>query len=172
MTVRVRAATSADAEAIRRVHVDSITGLGTESYTERQVEAWAAGCETADYEAPVESPKMTCLVAERDAIVGFATLDHTEPEEYVSDADAEVTAVYVTPNVARESVGSQLYTELEARARSHDFETLALSASRNAVPFYETHGYERVREYDHEFSAHLDTGVTGTVVEMVKQLSE
>lgn len=129
-------------------------------------------CETADYETPVESPEMTCLVAESDAIVGFAMLNHTDPEEYVSDADAEVTVVYVSPGVAREGVGSQLYTELEAGARSNDIETLALSVSRNAVPFYESHGNDRVREYDHEFSAYLDTGVTGTVVEMAKQLPE
>lgn len=171
MAVRVRDATTADTAAIRRVHVDSITGLGTESYTARQVEAWAEGCETADYETPVESPEMTCLVAERQAIVGFAVLDHTEPEAYAADADAEITAVYVTPDVVREGVGSRLYTELESRARSADIETLALSASRNAVAFYDAHGYDRVREYDHEFSAHVDTGVTGTVVEMAKQLS-
>jgi putative acetyltransferase len=172
MAVRVRTATTADTAAIRRVHVDSITGLGTESYTDRQVEAWAEGCETADYETPVESPEMTCLVAERDAIVGFAILNQTEPEDYTTDADAEVTAVYVTPDVAREGVGSKLYTELESRARATDIETLALSASRNAVSFYEAQGYERVREYDHEFSAHMNTGVTGTVVEMAKDLSE
>lgn len=81
-------------------------------------------------------------------------------------------AAYVSPGVAREDIGSQLSTELEARARSNNIETLALSASRNAVRFYESHGDDRVREYDHEFSAHLDTGVTGTVVEMAKQLPE
>jgi hypothetical protein len=43
-------------------------------------------------------------------------------------------------------------------------------ASLNAVPFYELHGYERVREHDHEFSGHGSTGVTGTVVEMKKEL--
>lgn len=32
---------------------------------------------------------MSCLVAESDAVVGFAMLDHTDPEAYVSDADAE-----------------------------------------------------------------------------------
>ncbi len=40
----------------------------------------------------------------------------------------------------------------------------------HAVPFYEWHGYERVREYMHEFSSHESIVVTGTVVEMKKNL--
>ncbi|XVH33258.1 GNAT family N-acetyltransferase (plasmid) [Haloferacaceae archaeon DSL9] len=84
--------------------------------------------------------------------------------------DAEVTGVYVHPSVARQGVGTRIYTELERRARTHDVQTVGLSASRNAVAFYEAHGYERVREYTHAFSSHESTGVTGTVVEMKKKL--
>ncbi len=170
MSVRVRPASTDDTAAIRAVHRRAITNLGTEAYTDQQVEAWARGCETADYEAPIDAPDMDCFVAEGDDIVGFATLNRTAPEEYASDADAEVTAVYVDPSVARSGVGTQLYETLEGSARSHDIDTLALSASRNAVPFYEVQGYRRVQEREHEFSPHLETDVTGTVVEMVKQL--
>jgi len=76
----------------------------------------------------------------------------------------------VLPSVARDGVGTEIYTELERRAREQAVAALGLSASLPAVPFYEVHGYERVTEYDHEFSSHEGTGVTGRVVEMRKEL--
>lgn len=84
--------------------------------------------------------------------------------------DAEVTGVYVHPSVARQGVGTKLCTELERATREAGFQTLGLSATLHAVPFYDWHGYEQVREYTHEFSSYESTGVTGTVVEMKKNL--
>lgn len=171
--MRVREATPADAEAVRAVHYRSIRDLGVAAYDEEQVEAWAAGCASADYE-PDPDAAGEYLVALRDGLlVGFGSLlaDET-PEEQTVDVDATVTAVYVDPSVARQGVGTALYEELEARARRRGATRLGLTASLPAVPFYEAMGYDRVREHDHEFSRHVDTGVTGTVVEMVKPLDD
>ncbi|MEM4780046.1 MAG: GNAT family N-acetyltransferase, partial [Halalkalicoccus sp.] len=85
-------------------------------------------------------------------------------------ADAEVTGVYVDPSAARQGIGSTLLADLERYGRERGVRTLALSASLNAVPFYQAHGYERVREYRHEFSNHESTGVEGIVVEMATRL--
>ena len=136
--ITIREATREDAEAIREVHRASVLELGLEGYDQRQVEAWAAGCDSADYTEPI---------------------------------DAEVTGVYVHPAVFRQGVGSQLYATLERAARERGMDSLGLWASRNAVAFYERHGYRRVTEHDHEFSSHASTGVEGTVVEMRKDLS-
>lgn len=154
---------------MREVHRRSIEGLGPAAYDPEQVAAWVAGCGSADYAARIADAD-AFLVAERESVVGFGSLSLGAPEEYEDDPDAEVTGVYVLPRVAREGVGSALYGALEHRARSAGVEMLGLWASRNAVGFYETRGYERVRTLDHEFSAHEDTGVTGTVVEMTKPL--
>jgi putative acetyltransferase len=167
--VNVREATVTDAEAVRQVHRRSIKGLGPEAYDPEQVRAWAAGCESADYAGSIEDDGVF-LVAERDGIVGFGSLSLVAPGGYASDVDAEVTGVYVDPDVVRRGVGTALYRGLERRARERDVDRLGLLASRNAVAFYEDRGYERVRERDHEFSAHEATSVTGTVVEMVKPL--
>lgn len=169
--MEVRDAEPADAEAVRAVHADSIRGLGTEAYSEAQVDAWARGCESADYTAAIESDDLAYVVADVDGeVVAFGSLKLAPPDESVADVDAEVTGVYVHPSVAREGVGTRIYLELERRARSRDVGTLGLSASLNAVPFYEEHGYERVEERTHEFSSHESTGVTGVVVEMKKEL--
>ena len=167
----IRRAEPSDGEAVRRVHSDAITDLGTEAYSEEQVSAWARGCESADYTSAIESDELEFVVAEVDGeVVAFGSLKRTPPDEYQADVDAEVTAVYVHPTVAREGVGTRIYRELEQRARAQDRQTLGLSASLNAVPFYEKHGYEQVREYTHEFSGHESTGVTGVIVEMKKEL--
>lgn len=166
----VREAVPGDAEAVREVHRRSIEGLGPAAYDPEQVAAWAAGCASADYAARIDEGD-AFLVAERDGVVGFGSLSLASPGEYEADIDAEVTGVYVLPEVAREGIGSALYDALERRARSAGVGVLGLWASRNAVEFYEAKGYERVRTLDHEFSAHEDTGVTGAVVEMVKPLA-
>lgn len=169
--MEVREATAADADAVRRVHRASIEGLATEAYDREQVDAWAAGCESADYAAAIEANEGAYVVAESEGrTVGFGSLQLAPPGGYEAAVDAEVTGVYVHPSVAREGVGSRVYGELERRARERGVRTLGLEASRNAVPFYEAHGYERVTERTHEFSAHESTGVTGTVVEMTKDL--
>lgn len=169
--MQLRDATPADAEAIREVHASAIRELGTQAYSPEQVEAWARGCESADYTSAIEADELEYIVAERDGdVLGFGSLKLAPPADYDATVDAEVTGVYVDPSVAREGIGTRLYTELEDRARAHGSGTLGLKASRNAVPFYEAHGYERVREHTHEFSSQESTGVTGVVVEMKKPL--
>jgi len=120
------------------------------------------------------------LVAERGgALSGFGVVVEGVGEEFgvesdgqrpsnsrsavrSGDADAEVQAVYVHPEAAREGVGTALLAGLEGHAREFGADDAALHASLNAVGFYERRGYERVAERDHEFR----DGATGTVVEM------
>lgn len=170
--MEIRDAAPADAEAIWAVHVRSIRELGTDAYAPEQVEAWAAGCESADYEGSIRD--LEFLVTERDGrdgdVVGFGSLAPEPPGRYEADVDAEITGLYVDPSVARQGVGSAICDELERRAHRSGVETLGPSASRNAVPFYEARGYERVREFKHEFSGEDSTGVTRTVVEMKREL--
>jgi len=168
--MRIRDATPDDADAVRRVHRESITGLGTEGYSDRQVEAWAAGCESADYESSITGDGVFIVAEQQGAVVGFGSMAFDAPAEYESEADAEITGVYVHPSVAGQGVGSAIYRELEARARDREVQALTLSASLNAVPIYESHGYQRQRTYSHEFSGHEATDVEGAVVEMSKEL--
>lgn len=170
--MEIRDATPDDVPAIRQVHEASIRGLGPEAYDDRQVDAWAAGCATADYAAGIDESESEFVVAIlEETVVGFGSLSH-DAAEYPIEVDAEVTAVYISPSVARQGVGTAILAELEERARARGADRLVLTASRNAVPFYRRHGYTRHRSIEHEFSADESTGVTGTVVEMVKRLRE
>ncbi|MCT9096049.1 GNAT family N-acetyltransferase [Haloarchaeobius sp. HME9146] len=172
--MQVREAPESDVEAIRRVHAASIRELGRRTYSDEQVEAWAAGCETADYADIVEDDCYFVVAETEDGdsadVVAFGSLWFTPPDDYERPLDAEVTAVYVHPSAARTGVGSAVLADLEDRARNRGATTLGLTASTNAVPFYQARGYETVRERSHEFSGHESTGVEGTVVEMYKEL--
>lgn len=168
--VTVREATPADGEAIRAVHRESILGLGPAAYDEEQVEAWAAGCVDADYAAGIESEDPFLVATAGEEVVGFGSLSVGPPEDYTVDVDGEVTGVYVRPAHAGRGVGSRLLATLEDRARAAGIDRLGLTASANAVGFYESRGYERVRTYRHEFSAERSTGITGRVVEMERRL--
>jgi putative acetyltransferase len=133
--VRVREARPDDRSAIRDCHVAAIRVFGPDAYEDRQVAAWAdKGDPEDDY--PVEASGHYLVVAERDDhVVGYGHLVPTE---------AEIRAVYVHPDAARDGVGTTVLDALEARARDLALDSLRLWASLNAVGFYERAGYERV----------------------------
>ncbi len=168
--VDVRDATPDDRRAVRDVHVASVRVLGPAAYDEAQVAAWVGDEDRDPREYSVDGEDVEFLVAVDDAsshreegpVVGFGELRVGEPDGYDVAAEAEIRAMYVAPERAGEGVGTAVLHELEARGVG----TNVLTASLNAVPFYEGHGYERLRETTHEFGGE----VPGTVVEMRKRL--
>ena len=104
-------------------------------------------------------------------MAGFGDVTGVDPDDYdvaeeCAAATGEVRAVYVHPDFARRGVGSALLAELERRARDRGFETLVLTASLNAVPFYEHRGYEAVTTVTYEFGG----DVPGDAVVMRRSL--
>lgn len=167
MTLSIRRAREADAEAIRDVHLASIGGLGDVQYTDEQVAAWAHDRDPADY--PIGEEDTTVFLAERSgSIVGFGYVSMEPDEAFEAEVDGKIAAIYVHPAMARQGIGTTIYQALETRAREVGLDSLGLWASLNAVPFYEVHGYSKVRELPYEF----DDTVEGTVVEMRKPLAD
>lgn len=98
----------------------SIIGLGPAVYDQRQVEAWASGCGSTDYTAAIEGDMLDYVVADRDGVtVGFGSLKKETLDNYEADIGTKVTAVYVLPSVAREEMGTEIYTELERHRRKN-----------------------------------------------------
>jgi len=157
----VRPAREADTEPLRETHVAAIEAFGPEAYDERAVAAWADRGDDHSL-AGLDDPDTYWVVAEHDPepdsrdtdadvdtppVAGFGRLDVTEAE-----AEGEVVAVYVHPDCARRGVGSAILANLEGYARGRGLAKLTLTASLNAVGFYERVGYERVREVTLETS--------------------
>ena len=160
--VRVRDATPEDAEAVMAAHVAAIERFGPTAYDDEQVAAWAerpAGAEP--YRENARSDEEVFVVAEQESdVVGFGHL--VPPEARADDSpddEGEVLAVYVHGDHAREGVGTALLEHLEAAARERGLASLVLTASANAVGFYERHGYERVQETVHETTGGVELDV-------------
>jgi putative acetyltransferase len=153
--MQVRPATPGDALAVFALHVASIRTLGPAGYEPEQVRAWARK-DRGPEGYPIGEPGHHFVVAERRGEVsGFGDLVFDSPDV---DADGEVRAVYVHPRHAGRGIGSTLLAELEGYARGIGLGSLELSASLNAVGFYERAGYERIRKEIY------DTGATGLEV--------
>lgn len=152
----VRQAGECDAEGIVKVHVASIRGLAREVYSAEQIASWSGGKEPERYrQAMRDGEVMFVAVGEDGVLVGFAG--------YAGD---EVRAVYVHPDQARAGIGSALLAAVEAHARLVGVLGLRLTASLNAVPFYEARGYIAVMHREHE----LSRGGVLDVVDMTKRL--
>jgi len=129
----VRTACERDLPAVADLHVAAIEAFGPEAYDDEAVEAWAA---TDDQ--PAERYDLSAghwVVAERGGDV--AAFGHLDPD------GGEVVAVYVHPDHARAGIGTAVLAALEGYARGVGVDELTLTASRNAVGFYERAGYER-----------------------------
>lgn len=92
--------------------------------------------------APDSMPRLFdaggALVAEEDGrIVGYAVLD---------GHSGEVDAVFVEPEQGGRGIATALMRRLEALAARRGLNRLFLSASLNAVAFYERAGFASVRE--------------------------
>lgn len=133
----IRAGRPSDLETILFVHVAAIIAYGPSAYSDRQVAAWAAKPEgTARYRESIEDPATELVVADADGnVVGFGELDVSS---------GEIEAVFVDPERGGEGIGSSILEHFERRLREEGFALARLQAVRNAVGFYERHGYERV----------------------------
>jgi GNAT superfamily N-acetyltransferase len=101
----------------------------------------------------------SAVVAEKDgALAGFAVLDL---------ASGEVDAVFVDPAHQGRGIALDLLRWLEELAQGRGVRRLFLSASLNAVAFYERAGFVRVRD---EVYAHR-SGIGIASVFMQKMLS-
>lgn len=165
--VTVRDATDDDRIAVSDLHVDSVQELGSEAYDENVVRAWIGDDRDSDG-YPIGDADVEFIVAERDGeVAGFGEVGNVDPADYPALVDGsddalaatgEIRAVYVHPDHARSGVGTALLAELERRAHRYGFDSLVLTASLNAVPFYEHHGYEAVAELVHEFGGEVEGG--------------
>jgi len=154
--MQVRPAAPGDALEVFALHVASIRTLGPEGYDPDQVRAWARK-DHGPEGYPIDEEGHHFVVAEREGeVAGFGDL---VPDSEEVDAEADIRAVYVHPEHAGRGVGSAILAGLEGYARGTGVGSIEITASLNAVGFYERAGYERLRE------ASYDTG--GTELDVV-----
>lgn len=151
---RIRRAVPDDAEAIWRLHVESIRMICTADYTPEQIDAWTRPHRPQNYIDSMANGEIMFIAEDNDRINGFASL-----------IDSEVRAVYVSPSAVRKGVGAALLAAVESKAIDAGLKTLELSSSLTAVPFYLSQGYVRG-----ECDVHRMSGLDIPCIRMSKKL--
>ncbi len=127
----------ADAAPLWSIRTRAIRELCAGHYAPNVVDAWAA--------TPMPSRFGEVLVLQRAVVIGERGLD--APAErpvafgFLDRDDAEVAAVYVSPDLAGRGLGRALLERLEADAIAFGLARLRLASSLNAVRFYRAAGY-------------------------------
>jgi putative acetyltransferase len=128
----IRLARASDVAAIATVHAASVRGLCARHYRRREIEQWLAP-NPGLYARMLRTS--TVFVAEASGqVVGFAA---------VRLASREVRALYIVPGAAGGGLGLRLMLRIERMARAYGLRELHLSATLNAVAFYERLGWRR-----------------------------
>jgi GNAT superfamily N-acetyltransferase len=132
--VYVRPMRRDDASAVARVHEAAARAGAAAAYPDPG--AWVRDRDGADYYPALEDPTQTMYVATAgETVVGFGT---------AASGDGTVRAVYVDPAAQGEGVGSAILSRVEATLARAGHDVVRLTASVNAVGFYQAHGYEIV----------------------------
>lgn len=134
--MRLRYVTDDDAPAVARVQTAAARAFGPGHYTDEQLAHWARQRDPDDYD--FEDGVHVVAESEGD-VVGWG---------WVRPERAELSAVYVHPEHAREGVGTRLLSRLETEAADRGCTALSLWSSLPAVPFYDANGYRPVRRVE------------------------
>jgi putative acetyltransferase len=121
----------ADAPMLAAIFRASIDELTAEDYTEAQRQAWASAA--ADEEAFAErlGKQLTLIGTLEGSPVGFISLEGPE----------HIDMLYVHPAVARQGVGTLLYSAVEKLAASRGAARLTVEASDTASGFFKRRGF-------------------------------
>jgi ribosomal protein S18 acetylase RimI-like enzyme len=145
MSVRIREAAPADAEAIAGIHVRSWQAAYRGQLTDEYLDGLSVGERLEQHRGALETPgeHRTWVAVEDDRVVGFAV---TGPSQ---DADAdertgELYAIYLEPDRFRSGIGKVLSDHAVRDLRERGFRTATLwvlQTNDGARRFYEREGW-------------------------------
>jgi adenylate kinase family enzyme/GNAT superfamily N-acetyltransferase len=136
MTLTVRRAKAADAEAVCAVLRESITELLAPEHRNdpATLGAWLENKTVENARRWINADDRYAVVAaEEGAVCGFAMLK----------ASGEISLLYVAPGARFRGVSKALLAALEERAAAWGVGRMTANSSFTALPFYRARGYER-----------------------------
>jgi GNAT superfamily N-acetyltransferase len=130
-----------DLSAARYIHATAFAGAARNHYSPADIDAFTAF---------IRSPRYADLLLGNHAVaacigsemVGTAAWSAGEPPS----PTARILAVFVRPMFTGDGIGRQLVGYIEEEARGAGYQALEVSATLNAVGFFQDLGYLLVRE--------------------------
>ena len=142
--MEVREYTFDDAEAHARVHRESVRGIASEDYSEEVVEAWSS---KEPEDSPLNDEKKRFVAEEDGEIIGFS--------DYNMETN-ELSGLYVTPEYSSKGIGGKLLEVAEKDARENGLDHLWCESTITAKNFYKKHGYDVLKQSNHELKENLE----------------
>jgi N-acetylglutamate synthase-like GNAT family acetyltransferase len=136
-TVEIRAATSADTNAISHTIVRALRETNARDYPAHVIAAVAENFSPERVAAQIAARQVYVAVID-GVVIGTASL-HSRV----------VRSVYVDPQHQGKGVGARLMDTIEQLAREQTIDTLSVPASITAQAFYQQRGYVVVRDEFH-----------------------
>ncbi len=133
---RIRQATKDDAEAMARLHHETVHTVNVRDYSAAQVHAWAPARLSAEDMRCRQHGKLVWVAEDGDRLIGFIELDR----------DGHMACLYSHKDYQRCGVGTQLLASLTAHAEQAGLGRLYAEVSITARPFFERYGFCVVRE--------------------------
>ncbi len=131
--LKIRAATDADLEEMRRLFKETVRNIDIADYNENQKEVWASTIDDANLLKSKLATEHFFVAAKDDTLYGFASITD---EGYID-------FVYVHKDHQREGVAKKLYERLLELAKERHMTELTVKASVSARPFFEHLGFEK-----------------------------
>lgn len=142
-----RPATQADLPTLWELRTRAVRTGCSAHYPTAVIDAWCAAPAPASLPLLVQAGGAV-VAEEAGQVVGYAVLNLDT---------GEIDAAFVEPSHQGRGIALQLLGQLESMARERGLARLFLSASLNAVPFYQRAGFLSVREelYPHRCGVDL-----------------
>ncbi|MGI9066228.1 MAG: GNAT family N-acetyltransferase [Pyrinomonadaceae bacterium] len=170
MNVNIRLATLEDVPAVQALLRESVSVLGVEYYTSKQISSALSHVFGVDTQLILDRTYFIAEVggqvagsggwSKRKTLFGgdqakagradamLINLLDSAPDALLDPATdaARIRAFYVHPQWSRKGIGSLILKSCEEAARSAGFDHVELAATLPGVPFYLDRGYEKAEE--------------------------
>lgn len=137
MSLIIRRMVPTDAEDMHRIHTEAVTAVCAAFVEPAAVAAWLHGRTAAKYVEASETGGETFWIAALDGgpVIGFASWRRDE-----------LVSLFVDPAHHGRGVGDALFNACERDAAKYGHTPRRLTATLNAVSYYEARGFRQIRE--------------------------
>ncbi len=145
-TIDLRRASPFDSDALWNLRTSSIAAIETSFYRAEDLSAWANRSQFSEFK-DVISENFYIVAILKDQIIGGGFLDLKQ---------RSIEAMYVQPEFKRRGVGKLILKSLISEARSQEWKEISLSSTLNAVPFYQSSGFEKLGRSKYKWNDGLE----------------
>ena len=129
--MRIRRATTDDAEAVFRLHARTVREVCGRDYTPGEIEAWLGKQSVERYRERLGEGEVYVAVADDGEVLGFAARE-----------GGRIKTLYVSADHQGRGIGSALLARLEDDARAEGIDEVSARSTVTAVGFYRRQGYK------------------------------